>query len=63
MTMRVAGSNRKAKPEPAQETHESLDALVSAFLRGGGEIRQIANGVSGQTATPPSRHIKLGKKQ
>ncbi|MDV7211913.1 hypothetical protein R4769_12095 [Azotobacter beijerinckii] len=60
--MRVAGSNRKAKPEPAHETHESLDALVSAFLQDGGEIRQIAIGVSGQIAAPPSRHIKLGKK-
>ncbi|GAB3390745.1 hypothetical protein [Azotobacter armeniacus] len=63
MITRVAGSNRKAKPEPAQETHESLDALISAFLQDGGEIQQIANGVSGQVATPPSRHLKLGKKQ
>ncbi|WP_349572476.1 hypothetical protein [Azotobacter salinestris] len=62
MTTRVAGSNVKPKPEPARETHESLDALVSAFLQDGGEIQQIANGVSGQTNTPPSRHIKLGKK-
>ena len=61
MVMRVAGSNRKAKPEPARETHESLDALVSAFLQEGGEIRQIATGVSGQTAAP-SRHIKIGNK-
>ncbi|ACO78007.1 hypothetical protein AvCA_17940 [Azotobacter vinelandii CA] len=62
MVTRVAGSNGKAKPDPSRETHESLDALISAFLRSGGEIQQIANGVSGQVAGPPSRHIKLGKK-
>lgn len=61
MSTRIAASHGKSKPEPARETHESLDALVSAFLREGGEIRQIAIGVSGQAATP-SRHIKLGKK-
>lgn len=63
MITRAAISNRKAKPEPTQQTHESLDALVSAFLQDGGEIQQIATGVSGQANMPPNRHIKLGKKQ
>lgn len=59
--MRVSEANRKVKQEPAQATHESLQAQVAAFLQAGGEIQQIAKGVSGQVS-PPSRHIKLGKK-
>ncbi|KAF1054003.1 MAG: hypothetical protein GAK43_01134 [Stenotrophomonas maltophilia] len=50
------------KPAPAVETRESLEAQVAAFLNGGGEIQQIAKGVSGQTHAAPSRHITIGKK-
>ncbi len=45
--MRVKASNSKAKP--------------AAFLKSGGEIQQIAKGVSGQTFGP-SKQISLGKK-
>ncbi|MBO3275721.1 hypothetical protein [Pseudomonas schmalbachii] len=50
------------KPPPAVETRESLEAQVAAFLNGGGQIQQIAKGVSGQNYAAPSRHISLGKK-
>ncbi|KAF1030608.1 MAG: hypothetical protein GAK37_01226 [Pseudomonas sp.] len=59
--MRVKASTSKAKPAPAVETSESLDNQIAAFLKSGGEIQQIAKGVSGQTFAP-SRHISLGKK-
>lgn len=59
--MRVKASNTKAKQAPAVETSESIDEQIAAFLSKGGEIQQIAKGVSGQTFTP-SRHISLGKK-
>lgn len=59
--MRVKGSNKVAKPAPAVETRESIEAQVAAFLQGGGEIQQVERGVSGQVWTP-SRQISLGKK-
>lgn len=58
--MRVKAST-KAKAPPAVETSESINEQIAAFLKQGGEIQQIAKGVSGQTFTP-SRHISLGKK-
>ncbi len=59
--MRVKASASKAKPAPAVETSESLNDQIAAFLKSGGEIQQIAKGVSGQTYAP-SRQISLGKK-
>ncbi len=59
--MRVKGSNKVAKPVPAVETRESIEAQVAAFLQSGGEIQQVERGVSGQVWTP-SRQISLGKK-
>ncbi|UVE18947.1 hypothetical protein NVV93_06040 [Pseudomonas sp. LS44] len=59
--MRVKGSSSKPKPAPAVETRESLEAQMAAFLQSGGEIQEIARGVSGQVYTP-TRHISLGKK-
>ncbi|SDH90975.1 hypothetical protein SAMN05216272_10494 [Pseudomonas panipatensis] len=50
------------KPPAAVETRESLEAQVAAFLNSGGEIQQIAKGVTGQNYGAPSRHISLGKK-
>lgn len=48
-TLRVKSSNSKSsKPEAAVATRESLDAQIAAFINGGGEIQQIAKGVSGQ---------------
>lgn len=59
--MRVKGSSQKPKPQPAVETSESIEAQIAAFLKSGGEIQQIAKGVSGQSLTP-SRHITISKK-
>jgi hypothetical protein len=59
--MRVKASNSKAKPAPAVETSDSINAQIAAFLKSGGEIQQIAKGVSGQTFGP-SKQITLGKK-
>ncbi len=59
--MRIKASHSKAKPAPAVETSDSINAQIAAFLKSGGEIQQIAKGVSGQTFTP-SKQINLGKK-
>ncbi|MFJ2689691.1 hypothetical protein OH720_07550 [Pseudomonas sp. WJP1] len=59
--MRVKASNSKAKPAPAVETSESINSQIAAFLKSGGEIQQIAKGVSGQSFGP-SKQITLGKK-
>lgn len=59
--MRVKASTSKAKPAPAVETSESINDQIAAFLKSGGEIQQIAKGVSGQTFGP-SKQISLGKK-
>ena len=53
--MRVKASNSKAKPAPAVETSESINSQIAAFLKSGGEIQQIAKGVSGQTFGRPSK--------
>jgi hypothetical protein len=42
-------------------TSESINDQIAAFLKSGGEIQQIAKGVSGQTFGP-SKQISLGKK-
>lgn len=61
VVMRVKASNSKSKPAPAVETSESINDQIAAFLKSGGEIQQIAKGVSGQTFGP-SKQISLGKK-
>jgi len=59
--MRVKASTSKAKAPAAVETRESLGNQVDAFLKSGGEIQEIARGVSGQVWTS-SRQITIGKK-
>ncbi|WP_437883055.1 hypothetical protein [Pseudomonas sp. LRF_L74] len=59
--MKVKVTNKPSKPQPAVETRESIEAQIAAFLNSGGEIQQIAKGVSGQTGTP-SRHITISRK-
>ncbi|MEO4047449.1 hypothetical protein AAFN46_10215 [Pseudomonas sp. CAU 1711] len=54
--------SQQPKPPAAVATSESLEAQVAAFLNSGGEIQQVAKGVSGQDWKTPSRHISLGKK-
>ncbi|TLX53658.1 hypothetical protein DN824_20220 [Stutzerimonas nosocomialis] len=56
-----ATSPAKRKPEPATETSSSLAEQMAAFLKAGGEIQKIPNGVSGQTQSP-SRQITISKK-
>ena len=59
--MSAKKSTQQPKPQAAVATSESLEAQVAAFLNSGGEIQQIAKGVSGQSLTP-SRHITISKK-
>ena len=40
--MRVKASASKAKPAPAVETSDSINAQIEAFLKSGGEIQQIS---------------------
>lgn len=61
MKVKVKLTSSASKPQPAVETHESIEAQVAAFLKSGGEIQQIAKGVSGQTGAP-SRHITISRK-
>lgn len=51
----------KTKQPSSKEMRQSIDGQVAAFLKSGGEIQHIPNGVSGNTYGP-SRHITLGKK-
>lgn len=60
MRTRKPSTAAAAKPAPAVETSESIEAQVAAFLNSGGKIQEIAKGVSGQTQ--PSRHITIGKR-
>ncbi|MDY7566109.1 hypothetical protein QN400_13385 [Pseudomonas sp. RTC3] len=59
--MRVKASNSKPKAAPAVETSDSINAQIATFLKSGGQIQEIAKGVSGQTFGP-SKQITLGKK-
>lgn len=61
MAARISASKSKAKAAAAVETSESLENQVNAFLKSGGEIQQVARGVSGQVWTS-SRQITIGKK-
>lgn len=51
----------KTKQPSTNEVRASIDEQTANFLKSGGKIQQIANGVSGQTFGP-SRHISLAKK-
>lgn len=57
-------SRQKSAPKPAAAvtSREALEAQVAAFLKSGGEIQQVAKGVTGQPNGTASRHISLGKK-
>ena len=43
-------------------SREELEAHVAAFLEGGGKVKKIAAGVSGQTSTSGPRQIVLSHK-
>lgn len=57
----AAKTSSSKKAAAAVETRESLESQVNAFLKDGGEIQQVARGVSGQVWTS-SRQITIGKK-
>ncbi|AYF87707.1 hypothetical protein Pres01_32150 [Metapseudomonas resinovorans] len=59
--MRIKTSHSSTpKPPAATTSSEALEAQIAAFLNKGGEIQEIAKGVSAQVA--PSRHIRIGNK-
>ena len=59
--MSAKKSTQQPKPQAAVATSESLEAQVAAFLNSGGEIQQIAKGVSGQVYGT-TKQITIGKK-
>lgn len=60
-TKPTARLTAKTKQPPVSETRSSIDDQIEAFLKNGGQIQRIANGVSGQVFGG-SRHISLAKK-
>jgi hypothetical protein len=55
-------STFKSKPAAAIETQRSIEEQTAAFLKCGGQVQQIPNGVTGQVNLAGPRHITLGKK-
>lgn len=55
-------ASKNAQANQVSETSESIASQVEAFLKQGGEIKQIDTGVSGQKDTAGPRHITLGNK-
>lgn len=51
----------QTKQPSTADTRAEIDAQTAAFLKKGGKIQRIANGVSGQTFGG-TRHISLAKK-
>jgi hypothetical protein len=52
----------KSKKDPSLDNRINLAEHVTAFLKGGGEVKQIASGISGQTTTTGPRQIVLSHK-
>jgi len=51
-----------AKPKKtAVETHQSIAEQTESFLRSGGEIKQIACGISGYEHGKSAKQIVIGK--
>jgi hypothetical protein len=46
----------------AEARAQSIENLTAAFLKSGGKIQEIPNGVSGQTSLSGSKHITIEKK-
>ncbi len=51
----------KPKKSNSSETHQSIEEQTAAFLKAGGEIQQIAQGVTGQQKIAGPRQIVLGR--
>jgi hypothetical protein len=52
----------KGKQSPTAETQRSIEEQTAAFLKCGGQIQRIPNGVTGQTNLAGPRQISLAKK-
>ncbi|WP_210396601.1 hypothetical protein [Motiliproteus sediminis] len=51
----------KPKKSASVETHQSIKEQTAAFLKAGGQIQQVPNGVTGQQKIAGPRQIVLGK--
>lgn len=52
----------KPKQEPVVEARRTIEAQTAAFLKAGGQINQIAQGVSGQLNLTGQKNIVISKK-
>jgi len=60
---RIPKTSKKKSAEVASVSRQELEDQVAAFLKSGGEIKQIPKGESGQQDNSPSRkHIVIAKK-
>ena len=59
---RKAKTAGKNKGQTQEETSESIAAQIAEFLAAGGEIDQIASGVSGQQSVSGRKHITISNK-
>ncbi|TPE54062.1 hypothetical protein FJM67_05460 [Maribrevibacterium harenarium] len=53
-------AKKKAADTNSTETSETIARQMEEFLARGGQIEQVAQGVSGVSHTSGSRHITLG---
>ncbi len=51
----------KPKKSASTETHQSIEDQTAAFLKAGGEIQQVARGITGQQNLAGPRQIVLAK--
>lgn len=61
MQSKPGTSKQKVAPVPSAEARLALEEQMAAFLKSGGQVQQIPNGVSGQVYGG-SRQITIGKK-
>ncbi|MBL4681817.1 MAG: hypothetical protein JKY88_13980 [Pseudomonadales bacterium] len=46
----------------AEARAQSIEQMTAAFIKSGGEIQLIPNGISGQTSLSGPKHITIEKK-
>lgn len=51
----------KPKKTVASETHLTIEEQTAAFLKAGGQIQEVARGITGQEKIAGPRQIFLGK--
>lgn len=62
MAVKPKTAPAKKKAPAAIETSNSIEQQTKAFLKEGGQIEYINNGVSGQQNVSGPKHIYLGSK-